>query len=308
MMVSNFLFHRVNPERDTLWDPMDVVLFDRCIRYLSEKYSVIQLEELVSDTNRLRSKKEFATIVFDDGYKDNIDYAASILDKYKIKASFYVVTNCIEKNIPTWTYILDYAFQFTARTKINLSYDFLPSTLRIEELKGHEARVKYVKQLKPVLKKMAHVDRVRVMESVLLSYNDVELPSIMMNWDDLRQLKNHGHYIGSHSVSHAMLGTMTDDQEIRSELIQSGNMIKERLGYFPSTISYPVGSYNDATIRLSKEAGYKIGLAVKQRKYDPFRDDPFEIPRIELYNESWLKSRLRINNTIGKLNQLVYGR
>jgi peptidoglycan/xylan/chitin deacetylase (PgdA/CDA1 family) len=307
-MVSNFLFHRVNPERDALWDPMDVSLFDKCVRYISKNYSVVQLEELISNTADLRSNREFASIVFDDGYKDNIQYAASVLDKYKIKASFYVVTDCIEKNIPTWTYILDYAFQFTTKKEIDLCYNFLPPGLRIKELNDHGARVKYVKQLKPLLKKLSHADRNKVMETVITYYDDVELPRLMMNWNDLQQLKNNGHYIGSHTSTHCMLGTMTDEQEIKNELVQSGNMIKQRLGYFPSTISYPVGSYNDTTIRLSKEAGYKTGLAVKQKKYDPFKDDQFEIPRIELYNESWLKSLLRINNTIGRLNQFIYGK
>src|SRR5215216_6250634 len=121
-MVRNFLFHRVNAQRDALWDPMDPSLFERCVKYISSKYTMIQLEELVCDSKAKTSKRQFATILFDDGYKDNIEYAAAILDKYNVKASFYVVTDCIEKNIPTWTYILDYAFQFTEKKEIGLSF------------------------------------------------------------------------------------------------------------------------------------------------------------------------------------------
>lgn len=304
-MVSNFLFHRVNPQRDALWDPMDVSLFDRCIAYITKKYFVLQLEELVTDSMAVQSNHEFATIVFDDGYKDNIEYAAPILDKYKIKASFYIVTECIENNVPTWTYILDYAFQNTQRNRIDLSYDFLPSFLRVNRLEKAEARLKYVRQLKPALKKVSHADRRLVMESVIQTYDDIELPKLMMNWSDLVQLRNYGHYIGSHTATHCMLGTIDDDQEVRKELAESGNIIKERMGYFPVTISYPVGSYNLTTIKVSKEVGYRIGLAVKQTKYNPSSDDVFEIPRIELYNESWFKSRLRIDNVIGRVNKFL---
>ena len=42
--------------------------------------------------------------MFDDGYKDNIEYAAPILRQFKCPASFYVVTDCIDRNVPTWTY------------------------------------------------------------------------------------------------------------------------------------------------------------------------------------------------------------
>jgi peptidoglycan/xylan/chitin deacetylase (PgdA/CDA1 family) len=104
-----------------------------------------------------------------------------------------------------------------------------------------------------------------------------------------------------------MLGTMESEEEITAELEYSGNRIKQQIGYFPLTISYPVGSYNDTTIRLSKLAGYKIGLAVKQLPYEPNIHNCYEIPRIELYNESWLKTRLRIDNFTGRLSKF-FGR
>lgn len=66
-----------------------------------------------------------------------------------------------------------------------------------------------------------------------------KLPELMMNWNDITDLRSAGHYIRLTSVTHCMLGTMTDEQEIREELIASGNSIKKHLGYFPKTISYP---------------------------------------------------------------------
>jgi peptidoglycan/xylan/chitin deacetylase (PgdA/CDA1 family) len=304
-MVSNFLFHRVNPFRDALWDPMDVPLFEKCVKYISTNFEVRQLEELIADEKSLRSGGKFATIVFDDGYKDNIEYAAPLLDKYKIKASFYVVTDCIDKNIPTWTHILDYSFQVTTKNKIDLPFDFLNHSLRSPEFNDQAARIRYAKQLKPVLKKLSHEDRNKVMEQISLAFDDVELPGLMMNWNDLKELKKAGHYIGSHTITHSMLGTMVNEQEIKKELSGSGEIIRQHLGYFPVSISYPVGSYNDTTIRLSRESGYKIGLAVKHEKFNIVKDGLFEIPRIELYNEPWWKTRLRIQGTIRKFSKLL---
>jgi len=56
---------------------------------------------------------------------------------------------------------------------------------------------------------------------------------------------------------------------------------------------------------LSKKAGYKFGLAVKQKLFNPSTDNFFEIPRIELYNESWLKTRLRISNTLEHIKKAI---
>jgi peptidoglycan/xylan/chitin deacetylase (PgdA/CDA1 family) len=302
--VRNFLFHRVNPQRDILWDPMDIELFEKCIQYICKNFTVVLVEDLVLHKDELKQEVKYATIVFDDGYKDNIEYALPILEKYKVKASFYIVTDCIDRNIPTWTHVIDYSFQYTVKNKIDLSYDFLPEELRIQKLNDWTSRIRYVRKLKPAMKKISHVNRLRIIDTVTTAFNDIEWPSLMMNWNDLKQIQNAGHYIGSHTLSHCMLGTMTDKQEILTELSGSGERINQQLGYFPSTISYPVGSYNQQTIKLSREAGYLIGLAVKQTPYNPALDNNFEIPRIELYNEPWLKTKMRITNIVGTLSKI----
>lgn len=303
-MIRNFLFHRVNPKRELLWDPMDPVLFEKCIQHISKKYKVVLLEELLEDKN-LMLQKNLATILFDDGYLDNLEYAAPILQKYNCKASFYVVTDCIEKNIPTWTHILEHNFLNTRQTNFRLNFEFLPAEFKIEQLITTEKRIAFVKKLKPVLKKLSHQNREQVLAQINLVCGDVKLPKIMMNWDQVRELKQAGHYIGSHTVSHFMLGTMSNDNDIYEELYNSAKTIEKNLGYFPKTISYPVGSYNQQTIEQSKKAGYVYGLAVKQDLYNPKNDSLFEIPRIELYNESWLKTRLRISHQLEQLKKAI---
>jgi peptidoglycan/xylan/chitin deacetylase (PgdA/CDA1 family) len=303
-MNKNFLFHRVNPERDPLWDPMDVGLFERCIRHITKTHQVVLLEELVLNKSHCY-RKNFATIIFDDGYKDIIEFALPILNKYKVKASFYVVTDCIEHNLRTWTYILDYRFRNTNKTDIGLNYEFLPLSLKVDQLATTAERVYFVKQLKPVLKRLAHEQRSLVLKRVEEKLNDTELPELMMNWQDLSVLKKEGHYIGSHTVTHSMLATMGNESDIRRELVDSAKKIEEKLGHFPLTISYPVGSYNEVTMRLSKETGYQLGLAVNQIPYCPGKHGNFEIPRIELYNESWLKTRVRIGSSYYKLRKFL---
>lgn len=307
-MIRNFLFHRVNPQRDKLWDPMSVELFEKCIRYISKKYDVIQFEELAFSNKYKNKGKKIATIMFDDGYKDNIDFAAPILKKYNVKASFYVVTECIDKNIPTWTHILEHLFQFTSIQNIDISFDFLPHELRVSKLETAEERISYVSKLKPYLKTLPHDKRQVVLDKVIETYNDIELPKLMMNWDDLKKLQQDGHYIGSHTVTHCMLGTMDNENAITTELAKSGKRIEEELGHFPLTISYPVGSFNKTTKEIAETTGYKIGLAVKQNIHNPQKEDLFEVSRIELYNEPWWKTRLRITNTLENIKSFIHYR
>jgi peptidoglycan/xylan/chitin deacetylase (PgdA/CDA1 family) len=304
-MIRNFLFHRVNPQRDNLWDPMDVKLFEKCIKYISTHYRVELFEKIVFSEEAMNSKNKYASIMFDDGYKDNIEYALPILEKYNIKASFYVVTDCINKNIPTWTHILEHLFQNTRAKNISFNFNFLPGEFLYKDFTTEQDKIDYVSKLKPLLRTISHENRQLVLNKVVESFADVELPKLMMDWNDLKQLNKLGHYIGSHTATHGMLGTMINESEIKNELLNSGKEIEKKLGYFPFTISYPVGSFNETTKRISKEVGYKIGLAVKQDIYNPKKEDLFEVARIELYNEPWWKTRLRITNSLERIKKMI---
>ncbi|MFN8438048.1 MAG: polysaccharide deacetylase family protein [Cytophagales bacterium] len=303
-MVRNFLFHRVNPERDPLWDPMDVKLFDKCIKHIKNNYDIVQIEDFeFLDFNSRHNR--YATISFDDGYKDNIDFAAPILDRQNVKASFYVVTDCIDKNIPTWTHELKHRFTFSQKLTINLDFDFLPADFRVKKFRNKSHKIKYVLALKKQLLKTKFEHKTFLLDEVRRAFDDVTLPQIMMSWDDLRILQNEGHKIGSHSETHIMLGTTSNRDVIRKELQLSFQKIKQEIGESPQTIAYPVGSYNQVTKDLAKEVGYKYGLAVTQNVHIPNQHDLFEIPRIELYNESWLKTRMRINNSLEKIKSFI---
>lgn len=301
MKIHNFLFHRVSPCRDVLWDPVDVKLFDKCISYIKKNFTIITVEDVL---NPLENKK-YATISFDDGYKDNIEYALPILEKYKVKASFYIVTDCIDYNIPTWTYCLDFLFLNTQQKVLKLDFSFIDSSLKNALFESAEQRISFAKKIKPALKKLQSKQRTQIINVIKDTFYDVQVPEMMMNWDDIKHLKSLGHHIGSHTVSHNMLGTMSNLNEVTYELEKSRSKIFEMLGHYPYTISYPIGSYNQNTIDISKNLGYKIGLAVKQDVYYVNKNNVFEIPRIELYNESWFKTKLRINHTLEMIKKII---
>jgi peptidoglycan/xylan/chitin deacetylase (PgdA/CDA1 family) len=298
MIIKNFLFHRVNPVRDSLWDPMDVALFEKCIAFLSKNYEIIDLEKSIINNSFPSSKKKLASILFDDGYKDNIEYAVPVLKKYNCQASFYVVTDSIDNNSTTWTYSLDYLFQNTICTELDLSVFGIDSSICKKVYSSTRERIDSARTLKPYLKKLTHEKREEILNYISNSFNDVTLPKIMMNWNEIRELYNAGFNIGSHTKTHCMLGTIQDENIVSYELLYSAQKIEKETGKFPDCISYPVGSYNNATMELSKKAGYKMGLAVHQKFFDSSKDDVFAIPRTELYNESWLKTQSRMNGLL----------
>jgi peptidoglycan/xylan/chitin deacetylase (PgdA/CDA1 family) len=301
--VYNFLFHRVHPERDQLWDPMDPQLFESCLKYIRKKFQVCQIENI--EKTDLTSSQPVCTISFDDGYKDNIVYASDLLAKYNMPASFYVVTDCINNNVPTWTYIFDYYFSHSQLSQVDIHFDFIPEIYHIQSFSTPAKKLEYAQKLKPILKQISNRSRQVFLDHLQKAFYDVEMPAMMMSWKDINELKNSGHQVGSHSVSHPMFENIDDEQELFAELNNSALTIEKETGVFPLTISYPIGSYTPLVIDLAKKVGYKKGLAVKQKIYQYGLDNDFEIPRMELYNESWWKTRLRLNNSIEKIKNLV---
>src|SRR5689334_4181726 len=133
--VKNFLFHRVNPVRDELWDPMDVQKFEQCVRYLSKNYQVLHLED-ACNTELNYGDKPIATISFDDGYHDNLEYAAPILQKYNCPASFYIVTDCIDTGRMVWTQEIKHYLQSTRLLQFNADLEYLPEGLQVKGWKN----------------------------------------------------------------------------------------------------------------------------------------------------------------------------
>lgn len=296
MIIKNFLFHRVSDEKDQLWPPMKVRLFKELVRYLSREYHVILLEDFLEGKAELSKRKKAASILFDDGYKDNIENAAPILREFGCPASFYVVTGCIDENIPTWTYITDFLFQHSHKARLELDFSYVPADMRIFTFTDSKERVAAGNKIKPWMKGLNNKDRQDILGKIQSDFSDVLLPrNKMMNWDEVRELYTAGFCIGSHSVHHPLLASIKDETELNFELRESGKRILAETGQFPSTISYPIGSYDERVQEASKQAGYKFGLAVKQQFYHTQKDDLFAIPRTELYNEPMWKCRLRIN-------------
>jgi peptidoglycan/xylan/chitin deacetylase (PgdA/CDA1 family) len=308
MVIRNFLFHRVSNEPDLMWPPMKPSLFSEIISHLTRKFSVVPLEHYLDNPGDFQSKRNLATVLFDDGYKDNIEMAVPILSQHKCPASFYVVTDCIDNNIPTWTYIIDNVILKTKKQRLELGYDFVPEKYKSLLLKLNDLSNPEVKEVKPWLKKLPNPQRLLIIRSILSQCDDVQMPdNKMMNWNDIRQLDSDGFIIGSHSHTHPMLASLQNESEITEELKLSAQRIQQELGKNPQTISYPVGSYDERVVNLSVQEGYQYGLAVKQQFFSPGKDNVFKIPRVELYQEPWWKVHLRINGIYSRLKKIWPG-
>ena len=305
MNIRNFLFHRVSPVTDPLWPPMQPDLFEKIIRYLTGNFKVVLLEDYLRNPSQFKNGKNIATVSFDDGYLDNLEIAAPILKKYRCPASFYVVTDSIDQNLPTWTYITDHVFQ-QEKNKLSLEGDHVPPAFLNMAWSSTAEGIEWAKKVKPWMKSLPNHHRQEVLNALLKQHKGNDIPrNLMMNWSQVRELDRAGFYVSSHSHTHPMLASLQDEKEILEELQLSASILEKQLGHRPLTISYPIGSFDERVIGAAKQAGYQYGLAVEQRFFRTGSDSEFAIPRVELYQEAWWKSRMRISGLYQTVKKLV---
>lgn len=95
-------FHRVN--NVTVGDGLTcgVKLFEEYCRFFASHFRVVSLRRLVEKMDRSEPLDRKVAITFDDGYRDNYEYAAPVLKRIGLPATFFVVTDYIGSDVVAW--------------------------------------------------------------------------------------------------------------------------------------------------------------------------------------------------------------
>ncbi|MFD5496208.1 polysaccharide deacetylase family protein [Streptomyces sp. NPDC127091] len=103
-------------------------------------------------------------------------------------------------------------------------------------------------------------------------------PAPMMTLDRVAELERSGMEIGSHTVSHAQLDTLTAGR-LRAELADSKAVLEDALGHPVPHLAYPHG-YNSPRVRaMASRAGYETATAVRHALSSD-RDERYRIARL----------------------------
>jgi len=84
----------------------------------------------------------------------------------------------------------------------------------------------------------------------------------------LREISNSGHEIGSHSLTHANLVWLNDDELIK-ELRDSKSILEDITGIAVRSLSFPFGGWNKRVWEAAKSVGYKYATAYRSHRRAP---------------------------------------
>jgi peptidoglycan/xylan/chitin deacetylase (PgdA/CDA1 family) len=108
----------------------------------------------------------------------------------------------------------------------------------------------------------------------------------------LASLAEAGIEIGAHTRTHADLGSLTDRDALRREIVQSRDELQQLIGDEVRYFAFPYGQYNNLSVQattLIRNAGFD-GYCSAYGGYNFPRRDPFHLQRIH-GDPNWLRFR-----------------
>lgn len=285
-------YHGVEPTRiDSFVQDLHLPLmeFERQIKYLKTNFDIISIDEL---EERIRLKKKIyprtAVITFDDGYRNNLLYAAPFLQSLGIPFTLFVSTDHIDRGNRFPGYYLKAGLKFANEKRIhlkrtNLDYDLSTETFFKNALKDLIQKVNYrekiyTSNLLEDLKDLLNPDQWKELDERFIS----ETP---LTWDEIKTLSTMGCTIGSHCHEHVLLCDLQPQDEVSRQLKLSKETITKHLGkcdYF----CYPNGDMKGIgheNFLLLKQHGYKLGFTSIEGEVGE-KTNPYLLPRVGAFD------------------------
>jgi len=258
------------------WEPLRPQLspdeLQRVLSILSDYYRFINIDECIDMLEgKIPLQEHSLLITFDDGYRNNIDYALPVCEKFAIKPVLFVATGHIDSGSPFWFDRLDYALQQNIGGKITVEhngscYEFDARTR--EKLRG--SYKSFRKQCKQEFNDDVQINELFTALSAELeersgkALSDIcqdDDWSAIATWPILRACVAEGRLdIASHTANHLRLDCLTKEH-INSQLLLSKSRIEEMSGSRCFYFCYPNGNYNNLAVSQLKQTGYRAAFS-----------------------------------------------
>jgi len=262
--------------------------FEMHVACLKRYFTIIGAEELRRLCTGARLPPHPVAITFDDGYLDCYRHALPILQRHAAKAIFFIATSHISERKLFWWDRIAYLVKHAQQQQVSLRYPVpLEIVIDADRARTIERLLRLVKRqqlaepfdMERFLEELASATRVAWSRDLERTFAD----RLLMNWDQVRELRRAGMDVQSHTRSHRILQTLSPS-DLMDELVGSRDDLTRELGEPPQLIAYPGGNPITQTspIRAAlKQSGYTLGLNNITGPTPLGRGiDPFDIRRL----------------------------
>tara|TARA_B100001057_G_C22862477_1_gene955102 strand:- start:82 stop:1029 length:948 start_codon:yes stop_codon:yes gene_type:complete len=278
----------------------------KLIRFIGKK-RILNPDEWIKRLNEGSLKKKDICLTFDDGLKSQIRIALPVLERFNLKAFWFVHCNTLPNNFDKseifsilivkkfkkYKKFLDKFFKYlNIDSKIFQSKSF--KKYYNEEISLYnfysktELKYKFLRDIYFPRKKFENI-----MENFFRFYNLNVKDFYKNTWldkKDLINLNKKGHMIGMHSFSHPYRMSKLTTKNQKTEYFKNFNYLRVILKKKPIAMSHPLDSYNKNTLRILKNMGILCGFRSHLKTYKGFkinqsnlemaREDPVNILKL----------------------------
>ena len=251
-------------------------------------------------------EKPFMAITFDDGQLDNLQYGLPVLNEYDFKATFYIPTSNIDEASILWHDRIGYC----ARAARNQGEKSMLQTLKLAENFGIPSHLtgSFENHLVQHAKRISPENRLNLVKAIedMLEATPPEWGRLM-TWDEIRLIKQEGHEIGSHSMTHTLM-PQCSDADLQYEITDSKQRLEDELKTEIPSFCYPNGDYDARSVDAVNKAGYQNAVTTRWGKNQ--RDTPrFELKRCDITTfHNWdRKQQLSVSRCAFRLSGLQPG-
>lgn len=266
------MFHRVKPADQHAFQPNRALeitpefLEEVILAVRDAGIDIVSLDEVHRRLSEGDRSRRFVALTFDDGYRDNMEFAWPVLKRHQAPFTIYVPSDFAEGRGELWWVAVERAIQ--RHDQIEVTLDGIEHTF---DTSSTAAREKAFETIYASMRAQPNEEELRRPAREIAFGYGVDMArlcrQLCMSWDELATIAADPlATIGAHTVTHPILAKVADDAVVRAEMIDGARRIEERLGKRPMHFSYPVGGADAAGPRefaLAAEAGFHTAVTTR---------------------------------------------
>ena len=258
------MFHRVRPWSGDGFAPNR--LLEITPEFLSDTldvlreldFDIVTMDEAVARIGENGSGRRFAALTFDDGYRDNAEFALPVLKRHGAPFTMYAVPGYADGTAGLWWVELEEAVRHARSIDVEISGQrFCLTDSNAEEKLDSFNRLYWLLRALPEARLRAVIRDLA--ERAGIDWRQITRDACL-DWDGLAAIAAEPLCtIGAHTMTHPMLAQLSES-EMRAQMIESRAAIEARLGIKVAHLAYPVGDPGSAGPREFKAAA-ELGFA-----------------------------------------------
>jgi len=285
-----FMLHNVRPARAGDFQPnhhLEVTpefLRAMLAHLRSRGIDVITMDEVHHRLMNRKFDRRFACLTFDDGYRDNRDYALPVMREFGAPFTAFIASDFAEGSGRLWWVALEMAIAKASSIEVTIG----GNAMRLDSSNASAKQAAF-DRLHDWLRSLPEHDLQREV-GALCARHGVDQAAICrdlcMSWDELKSFAADPLVtVGAHSITHCNLAHQSE-ATAREEMTASRARIEEKLQRPVVHLAYPYGDKDAAGVRefaLAASSGYKT--AVTTRPGMVFRESSRHLtalPRVSL--------------------------